>query len=580
MLFFTKESHHELYFWNDETHQQMTTLNHLGRWLVVVPLTLFAVLVWDVTSRLLDAEQTAQEQFIRGFEVDASRREGMRDMLGRDVRAAVMYALHSISGIQALQTNAERADRLIAAFDQVGFVLRNSRYGFVQVYLIEETPEGNVALRGRFPTALNVGAIDVSDTPLLSHIDRENLALFSQYYHIHNAESDPLLLISNSQPVLVNTRLIVEGEEGLSSWYLSIRTGLSDIHESIDLVGQQMAGGVTPMRIISFDAESDTCVTVWEVGKGALACDDEFFAEPVAYRTQFDTERSVELTYSAYQPTEAYRQFRSAPSDSLPAWRSFLPAVLALVLLLTTVSYVRYRSQSEGLMSSFTRSISDKDSLNSSIHEVLSSHLEIMSRFAYAMRQKDVQGEERRYFDIAISEFLEASLSLNTLVLERPPATPEDNNSVPEVDLKELTELAQMTLEVSTVDTPLETKFFVPEDFPQTISGYAHSVQTAVIAAINLSAQGTEEGRIEVSLWVDSEGPSPCLYLRVTDTGVGWGDLSDNSDSRAMTDDNIALRALVSCLKFSGTTLERQSETELGNEYVLKLCDGGEGVAV
>jgi hypothetical protein len=580
MLFFTKESHHELYFWNDETHQQMTTLNHLGRWLVVVPLTLFAVLVWDVTSRLLDAEQTAQEQFIRGFEVDASRREGMRDMLGRDVRAAVMYALHSISDIQALQTNAERADRLIAAFDQVGFVLRNSRYGFVQVYLIEETPEGNVALRGRFPTALNVGAIDVSDTPLFSHVDRENLALFSQYYHIHNAESDPLLLISDSQPVLVNTRLIVEGEEGLSSWYLSIRTGLSDIHESIDLVGQQMAGGVTPMRIISFDAESDTCVTVWEVGKGALACDDEFFAEPVAYRTQFDTERSVELTYSAYQPTEAYRQFRSAPSDSLPAWRSFLPAVLALVLLLTTVSYVRYRSQSEGLMSSFTRSISDKDSLNSSIHEVLSSHLEIMSRFAYAMRQKDVQGEERRYFDIAISEFLEASLSLNTLVLERPPATPEDNNSVPEVDLKELTELAQMTLEVSTVDTPLETKFFVPEDFPQTISGYAHSVQTAVIAAINLSAQGTEEGRIEVSLWVDSEGPSPCLYLRVTDTGVGWGDLSDNSDSRAMTDDNIALRALVSCLKFSGTKLERQSETELGNEYVLKLCDGGEGVAV
>ena len=288
----------------------MTSFNRFGRWLVVIPLTLFAVLVWDVTSRLLDAEQTAQEQFIRGFKVDASRREGMRDMLGRDVRAAVMYALHSISGIQALQTNAERADRLIAAFDQVGFVLRNSRYGFVQVYLIEETPEGTVALRGRFPTALNVGAIDVSDTPLFSHVDRENLALFSQYYHIHNAESDPLLLISDSQPVLVNTRLIVEGEEGLSSWYLSIRAGLSDIHESIDLVGQQMAGGVTPMRIISFDAESDTCVTVWEVGKGALACDDEFFAEPVAYRTQFNTERSVELTYSVYQPTEAYRQFR------------------------------------------------------------------------------------------------------------------------------------------------------------------------------------------------------------------------------------------------------------------------------
>ena len=47
-----------------------------------------------------------------------------------------------------------------------------------------------------------------------------------------------------------------------------------------------------------------------------------------------------------------------------------------------------------------------------------------------------------------------------------------------------------------------------------------------------------------------------------------------------MTRDNIALRALVSCLKFSGTTLEHRSETELGNEYVLKLFDGGEGFAV
>ena len=140
----------------------------------------------------------------------------------------------------------------------------------------------------------------------------------------------------------------------------------------------------------------------------------------MAYKTVFNTD-TAELAYSIYQPTEGYRQFRAAPVEEAQMWRSFLPAVLALALLLTTISYVRYRTQSEGLMSSFTRSLSDKDSLNSSIHEVLSSHLDIMSRFSYAMRQKDVRGDERRYFDIAISEFLEASLRLNTLVLERPP---------------------------------------------------------------------------------------------------------------------------------------------------------------
>ena len=557
----------------------MTSMNRFRRWLVVVPLTVFAALVWDVTSRLIDAEKTAQEQFVRGFEVDASRREGMRDLLGRDVQSALMYALHNISDVQTLPTNEERGARLIAAFEQLGFMLRNPRYDFVEVFLTEQTVQGNLVLRGRYPSIANLGEIDPSNTPLFAHVDLSKAELFSSHYEIYNVESDPVLLITDAQPVLVNTRLILDGSENFSSWYLSVRAGFNDLHESIDLIGQQMAGGVTPMRVISFDARTDVCQTVWEVGKGALDCDDAFSAEPVNYQTVFSTDIGG-LAYSLYQPTDVYRQFRSAPADESQVWRSLLPAALALVLLLTTLRYVRYRNQSEGLMSSFTRSISDKDSLNSSIHEVLSSHLEIMSRFAYAMRQKDVQGEERRYFDIAISEFLEASLSLNTLVLERPPGTPEYKNSPAEIDLTELTELAQMALEVATVDTPLETKYFVPQDFPKTIPGYAYSIQTAVIAAINLSAQGTEEGRIEVSLWVDSEGPGPCLYLRLNDTGVGWGDLSDNSDSRAMTDDNVALKALVSCLKFSGTTLESQSETELGNEYVLKLCDGSKGLAV
>jgi hypothetical protein len=557
----------------------MTSMNRFGRWLVVIPLTVFAVLVWDVTSRLRDAEQTAQELFVRGFEVDASRREGMRDLLARDVQSALMYALHNLSNIQTLPTNGERTERLTTAFEQLGFMLRNSRYDFLEVFLSERTVQGKLVLRGRYPSVVDLGEIDPSDTPLFAHVDLSKAELFSSHYEIYDLEADAVLLVSDAQPVLVNTRLIVDGSEDFSSWYLSVRAGFNDLNKSIDLIGQQMAGGVTPMRVISFDARTNVCRAVWEVGKGVIDCDEAFLAETVSYQTELNSGAGG-LAYSLYQPTDAYRQFRSAPADELEVWRPFLPAVLALVLLLTTISYVRYRNQSEGLMSSFTRSISDKDSLNSSIHEVLSSHLEIMSRFAYAMRQKDVQGEERRYFDIAISEFLEASLRLNTLILERPPVTSQDTNSVPVVDLRELSELAQMALEVATVDTPIETNVFVPEDFPKTIPGCAYSVQTAVIAAINLSAQGTEEGLIEVSLWVDSEGPRPCLYLRVNDTGVGWGDLSDNSDSRAATFDNIALRALVSCLKFSGTTLERQSETELGNEYVLKLCDGGDRLAV
>ena len=552
----------------------MANQNHPRRWYVAMPFTLFAILAWDVTSRLLDAERVAQDQFVRGFEVDASRREGMRDLLSRDVKSAIQYTLHSLSDIQSLETNAERQERLVSTFQQLGLMLRNSRYRFVEVFLTERTPQDKLVLHGRYPTALQLDEVDPSQSLLFAGVDLNDLELFEQHYQLVGVEDDPLLLISDAQPVMLSTQLILEGDEAFSSWYISVRRGLSDVNKSIDLVGQQMAGGVTPMRVINFDAQTDVCRTVWEVGKGALDCEDAFLKEPVGYLTSYEDAASAELSYSIYQPTDAYRSFRAVPNDGSQDWRLFLPALLAFVLLMTAISYVGYRGRSEGLMSSFMSSLSDKDSLNSSIHQVLSSHLEIMSRFTYAMRQKDVSGEERRYFDIAISEFLEASLRLNTLILERPPAAVNRTESIPQIDLKELTELAQMALDVATVDTSLETKLFVPDDFPTEISGYPYSVQTAIIAAINLSAQLTEEGRIEVSLWVGGEASSACLYLRMNDTGIGWGDLSDDLGSAAASDDNVARRALVSCLDFSGTTLETQSETELGNEYVLKLCDG------
>ena len=156
----------------------MSNLRRFRSWYVLVPLALFTILVWDVTSRLVDAEKTAQEQFMRGFEVDASRREGMRDLLGRDVQSALMFALHSISDLRTLKTNAGRSDRLILAFEQLGFTLRNSRYNFVEVFLTEKTTQGKLVLRGRYPSVANLGEIDPSDTPLFAHIDLGKAELF------------------------------------------------------------------------------------------------------------------------------------------------------------------------------------------------------------------------------------------------------------------------------------------------------------------------------------------------------------------------------------------------------------------
>ena len=256
-----------------------------------------------------------------------------------------------------------------------------------------------------------------------------------------------------------------------------------------------------------------------------------------------------------------------------------MPAGLALLLLLTALSYIRYRTQNESLQDSFSRLLSDKDSLNGSIHEVLSTHLDVMSRFTFAMRAEDMPQGNRRYFDLAINEFMQAQLSLNTLILQQPPDNPTASHESPGVDLQEVAELAQMVLDVSTLDSSIETKLFVSEDLPKQIKGFPNSVHTAVIAAIVLSSEGTDDGAIEVSLWAEKVDGKTCGFLRITDNGVGWGDMSLDAHSvttkgqeRALGSDGVTRQALLTCLQYSGTSLIKQSETEAGNEYVLQLC--------
>jgi hypothetical protein len=390
---------------------------------------------------------------------------------------------------------------------------------------------------------------------------------------LYQVETDSLLRISNTQPVLISSRLIAKGDEKFSSWFVSIRVGLADLHRSIDLIGQQMAGGVTPMRIIIVDARSGDCQLVWDTGEGSIACDQATLGNALNYEVTYPSPGIDELTYSLYQPNDAYRAYRGAGAATSNVWRSLVPVFLAFILLLTTLNYVRYRLKSQSLMNSFMRSLSEKDSINESIHEVLSSHLDMLSRFTYAIRQKDMHESERRYFDIAISEFMEANLSLNTLMLERTASEHALASRERSFYLKDLIEFAQMALEVTSVDTPIETRFLVSDDVLQDTRQAPSSAFTAVLAAISLSVQGTEEGQVEVTLWLEGEDESDSgLYLRIQDSGVGWGDLNYAETSTQSAGDNTSLKALIACLKFSAVTVTSQSETDIGNDYTLRIA--------
>lgn len=539
---------------------------------IAAPFVIFVILIADVTTRLSSAEKVALEQFERGFEVDASRREGMRDMLGRDVQTAAQFALHGLSELDAMQTNEARRAWLESSFEQLGFALKNSRYDFVEAFLIERTPGGDLLAHGRYPTALVSENVDVSDSLLLAHINLDAAELFRMENALYRVEADSLLRISNTQPVLISSRLIAKGDEKFSFWFVSIRVGLADLHRSIDLIGQQMAGGVTPMRVISIDARSGDCQLVWDTGEGSIACDQATLGNALNYEVTYPSPGIDELTYSLYQPNDAYRAYRAAGAAVSNVSRSLVEVFLAFILLLTTLNYVRYRLKSQSLMNSFMRSLSEKDSINESIHEVLSSHLDMLSRFTYAIRQKEMHESERRYFDIAISEFMEANLSLNTLMLERTASEHALASRETSFCLKDLIEFAQMALEVTSVDTPIETRFLVSDDVLQDARQAPSSAFTAVLAAISLSVQGTEEGQVEVTLWLEGEDESDSgLYLRIQDSGVGWGELNYSETSMQFAGDNTSLKALIACLKFSAVTVTSQSETDIGNDYTLRI---------
>ena len=556
----------------------MSTFTSGGRLYIAALTVLLGLLTWDITSRLADSRAIITQQYEATFQKDASRREGMRDLLARDVQSATQLALYSLSELKEVDTDEARAEILKDAFSGIGSALRNSRYDFFETYLVQETPGGQLLLRGRYPSKAPLEGISVANTPLFDHVDLAAVELFASNNEIYQIEESALLKITSPQPVLISTRLIFEDDTGLSRWFMVHRVGIADTHKSIDLIGQQMAGGTTPMRIVNVDARTGNCQLVWDVSIGVLDCEGVDLDRGLSYKTSFDTEVSRAMTYSVYQPNDAYNALKMPVSESAPQWRTGIPLVLALFLLITTAAYMRYRATSTDTLRSFADSLLVKDSVNSSIHDVLSRQLERMSQFAFAMRDGDIPESERRYFDIAISEFMQATLSLNTLRLESPPTSASQRPAIEKIDLKQLASLGQMVLEVSTIDTPVDAKFLNSDELPETILGYSYSVQTALVAAISLSAETTDDGRIEVSLWTEEVEGFECLNLRIIDSGVGWGlALDQASEDLPDSDLGAARKALLACLNRSGTELISQDEGDEQNEYQLRLCNGNPG---
>jgi len=557
---------------SSDSIERMSTFGSTGRWYIAALMLLSGLLLWDVQSRIQASNKQVTQQFETSFQRDASRREGMQEFLLRDVQSAVQLALHSLAPLADVGTDQEGAAILNEAFARMRISLRNSRYSFFNTFLVQETPDGHLILRGRYPNDVLTKGISVANTPLLNHVDLAAVKLFEKTNAVYQVEDDSLLSILDQQTVFVSTRLIFDGDIGRSRWFVVFSVGLGELNRSIDTIGEQMAGGTTPMRMVTVDARTNECLFAWDAGVGDADCTTVDLENNSNYRSSYYNYTPNALTYSFYQPNDAYRALKMPTTIPASDWRASIPLVLALLLLFTTAAYMRYRVTSADTLRSLADSLRTKDSVNTSIHDVLSNQLENMSQIAFAMRGSDIAETERRYFDIAISEFMQATLNLNTLRLENPPTSNSKRSVAEQIDVKQLMSLGQMVLEVSTIDSPVDIKFMQSDDLPNTVVGQVFSVQTAMVAAISLSAETTDDGRIEVSFWAEERGGFACLNLRIIDSGVGWGLALDQQRSDDMgSDSSVARRALLACMNHSGTELMLQEEGDDQNEYQLRL---------
>ena len=129
----------------------MSTFTSGGRLYIAALTVLLGLLMWDITSRLSDSRAIITQQYEATFQKDASRREGMRDLLARDVQSATQLALYSLSELNEVDTDEARAEILKDAFSGIGFALRNSRYDFFETYLSARNPRRPAAAKRSLP---------------------------------------------------------------------------------------------------------------------------------------------------------------------------------------------------------------------------------------------------------------------------------------------------------------------------------------------------------------------------------------------------------------------------------------------
>ena len=374
---------------------------------------------------------------------------------------------------------------------------------------------GNVYVKYAFPRSELVGR-EISGHPMLAGFDVGLTPPFTDQITYRASRDNDLSY--TSEGALAIRRILVAIPNLDEQLVFIVRANVADIQRAIDTFLREL-GPIPKLKSYHFEPGSN-CMMLYSAGVGEQPCP----SGGADLSGSVVSEKFGEVLYLL--PTEAYiREFEGGRPPF--TYTELLVTLVASALAWAIAVFFRRRlSESERELQAYRGSLDSKDELTTALHTMVIDNLDQVSALARRVKGADgIDTEERRYLNIALSEIGQLRLSLDAQIMAD--ADSRDDLQARawkgDIDTKELCRSIRRELARIADDEGIECRLLADDELPETLPGSQYWVESAMLALINASQSFTDEGFIELSIWVEaSMRGQPELHVRCRDTGISW----------------------------------------------------------
>ena len=501
------------------------------------------------------AQALYDARFQERLEADASLRLMIRNFAietaSQDFDELIsLMSARSFAGVDILNDTA--TETLVASYGE----RLSSQYFHLIVGSV--TKEGEVYVKYAFPRRELVGR-EMSSHPMLSGFDLDLAPPVTDQIAYRASRYNDLSYTSEG-PLVVRRMLMAIPNLDEPLLFI-IKVNGVDIQRATDAFLREL-GPIPKLRSSHFDPESNKCMMLYTAGDGEQPCP----SGNMDLSGSVVSEKFGAVLY--LKPTEDYiREFEGGRPPF--AYTELLVTLVASALAWAIAVFFRRRlSESERQLRAYRGSLDSKDELATALHTMVIDNLDQVS--ALARRVKGAGGidtEERRYLNIALSEIGQLRLSLDAQIMADANVRSDLRAWARkgEIDTKELCRSIRRELARVADDEGIECRLLADDELPEMLPGSPYWVESAMLALINASQSFTDQGFIELSIWVEtSMQGQPELRVRCRDTGISW--------SAEDGDDHTAVAALNNILSGLGAELvSKPLQSGAGQEHTIRF---------